>query len=300
MKTFHQLAELPPFSEPLALTIGNFDGVHLGHQAVFAALPKNRIRVALSFQNHPSEVVGAAARPRLCTPTHRQKLLAEQPLDLLLLLNFTPALAQQTPEQFLATLRRHLPFTDLTLGHDAAFGKGRQGDSSHIRSLAQSMGFTIDYLPLFSCSAGQPITSSRIRNLISTGDLSAASTLLGRPYSLHGTVIRGRQLGRTLGFPTANMDVSSLCLPPLGIYTSTFTHNNTRYPSISSLGIAPTVRNTLLLETHLLFHSLDLYDQPAEVTLHTYLRPELTFPSLSSLRTQIAADVTYAKSLQND
>ncbi len=289
---------------PVALTIGNFDGVHRGHVEM---LKKLRIEAtqrqlptcAITFENHPSTILNPGTTPLLiCTLEQKKRLLRESGIELLYSLPFTKELAEQTPEQFIIRLSQSQPFDLLLLGSDATIGKNRAGTPEHMKELSRTYGFSLTYFPDITLD-GQRISSRHIRESIHSGRLVEASRLLGRPYSIAGTVIKGRGRGADLGFHTANISVEGLCLPPLGVYAVLVHHQGHTYPAVANLGLAPTVRQdaTPLLEVHLLDTHIDLYHLHIEVELKTYLRPEMRFSSLEALKAQIAKDVSTAKSL---
>lgn len=194
------------------LTIGNFDGVHRGHQAVLAKLCETARQdkgssAVFTFKNHPSQVLRPhQACQHLCTPDHKIDLIAESGVDILFLMPFTLEFSRQSAEAFLSDVRRVYPFKHLILGHDATFGKDREGNRDTLTKLAQQNGFTTEYLDEMQDN-GLPISSSRIRQLLSHGALKEAGHLLGRPYSIKSVVLEGY------------LDVAGLCLPPQGTYS---------------------------------------------------------------------------------
>ena len=297
MHLAHNFAELPKLPSPIALTIGFFDGVHLGHQALFSRLKTLGRPVCLTFENHPLTVLRPdALRPLLTSNPHRYSLIEACGIEALLALPFTREFANQDPETFLTHLRQHLPFDHLLLGHDTHLGKDRAGTPQNLKSLAQTMGFALDQLDTFEVS-GSPVSSSRIRHAIESGDLSLARELLGRPITYRDTVIRGRGVGNQIGTHTANLPLDGLCLPPDGVYAARLNG----LPAVANLGTAPTLQTgrRRLLEVHLLDQSADLYDQQVEVSLYSYLRPEKKFPSAEALRKQISEDIAAVRKAYN-
>lgn len=285
------------------VTIGNFDGMHLGHQSIIRRLKniasqKNKQSVVVTFENHPSWVL-KPDQPvaTICTVKHKLKLLEEAGIQQVILLPFTKEFAQQSSDEFLQKLHNATTFSDLIMGDDASIGKDREGDPRTLKILAAKFGFQIEYLPQISFE-GKRITSTLIRDLISKGKLDEVSKYLGRPYSIYETVIKGLDLGKKHKFPTANLDVTHLCLPPLGVYVSQLTFGGQRFNGVANLGIAPTVRynNKPVLEIHLFDFKEDLYGKDVEVFLNHYLRPEARFDSIDKLTEQISKDVTDAKS----
>ena len=212
MEVLYNPIVIPKHLKPVALTIGNFDGVHKGHQAVLnrvkeLAIQENEHSIVLTFLNHPSRVLRPEVNlAMLCTQKHKIKLLKEQNIDATLLIEFTHEFSQQTAEQFLENLYSHFPFKHLVLGHDAVIGKDRQGDPNHIKDLAKQLNFQLEYIPPY-ISDKTIISSSIVREKIRKGELADAEKLLGRKYSIYSSVISGEGKGRTLGFPTANIEV---------------------------------------------------------------------------------------------
>jgi riboflavin kinase / FMN adenylyltransferase len=288
--------------KPVILTIGNFDGMHLGHQALLhhlvnTAKKQQAASAVLTFSNHPSKVLNPTnPTPLLCKIEHKMAMLEQAGIDLALLLPFTKEFSEQSADVFLKTVRHSLPFQTLILGSDAHIGKNREGNRSNVTKLAETLGFAIEYFPDIEKN-GQRISSSLIRACIRQGHLKEAETLLGRPFSIYGEVIKGRGTGTTLGFPTANLDVEDLCLPPLGVYAVRLFIDNKPHEGIANLGIAPTVRqnNKPILEVYLFDHINDLYGKNVEVLFCEFIREEKQFSNLEELKKQIALDVTQAK-----
>jgi len=294
--------------KPAALTIGNFDGLHLGHQAVInrvkeLAQKEQEHSIVLTFLNHPSEVLNPdKAVSKLCTQKHKIKLLDELGIDAVILLRFTQEFSRQTAEEFLKKIYERFPFKHLILGHDAVMGKDRQGNPEQIKKLAQSLNFQVQYISPYLIE-GKPVSSSSIREALRTGNLQDVEKMLGRKYSIYSNVGTGKGKGRGLGFPTANIDTDSLCLPPLGVYAVSAKVDGKTFPGVANLGIAPTVRDDgkPILEVHLFDRSIDLYGKDVEVNFHGYIRPEKKFSDLTHLKERIGLDIEEAKFiLRND
>jgi len=285
------------------VTIGNFDGVHLGHQKVLQQVTEkakkhHRTSVAITFINHPSEVLHPE-KPvcYLCTPEHKTQLLEQQGLNVLVQLFFTKEFSLQTAEAFLETIQSSIPFSHLILGHNASFGRNKQGTPEAIQDLAEAYNFEVEYVPPFTFE-GSNVSSSKIRNYVLQGDLVQVEKLLGRPYSIYSTVIPGKGVGRQMGFPTANLNVAGLCLPPFGVYSVKVKIDEHTYDGIANLGIAPTIRNDKkpILEFHLFEETVqDIKGHYVEVALHHFIRPEQKFSSLIELQNQIKTDIEQAK-----
>jgi riboflavin kinase/FMN adenylyltransferase len=301
MKILESLKAFKNDHKPLILTIGNFDGVHRGHQWILqrcreVAGPDGEV-VVITFSNHPSEVLRPDNTvPFLCTLEHKIRLIEAHQVNTLCVLRFTHTLAHQSSETFIEKVRSHIPFTHLVLGHDATLGRNRQGSPLVMQELAQRWDFSIEYRPEYRYH-GQPVSSTLIRESLQKGNLSQVENLLGRPYSIYSTVIPGKGRGEQLGFPTANMNVNNLCLPPLGVYAVTVHYDNQILQGVANLGVAPTVRhsNAPILETHLFSNQGDLYGKNIEVIFNQFIRPETKFSSLDELKNQIEKDICTAK-----
>ena len=213
---------IPP---PITLTIGNFDGVHLGHQAVLARMNKNREQhIVVTFRNHPSDVLFPEhSILALCTLSHKMRLLEEYGVDTVVLLTFTHELSQLTAESFLLQLRKAVPFTSLILGHDATLGRKKEGDQKAIQSLAKALNFDVEYIEEYSLD-NLTISSSKIRSLIQEGHLNLAAKLLGRPYSIYSSINSEGQLA-----------TNKLCLPPKGLYAVEVIDQNVSFSATADL-----------------------------------------------------------------
>lgn len=301
MRLVRSVETFAPSKKAMVLTVGSFDGVHQGHQVLLKQLQQQGYPVVITFENHPAEILRPdAVPPKLCSTAHKLKLLQEAGVESVILLNFTRALSQQSAEEFLRSVRRYVPFATLLLGPDATLGKDKQGDRNHILNLAKELSFTVEYLDDFVSISGTKISSSAIRDYVRAGDLATVEKLLGRKFSIYAPIRTGAGLGKSIGFPTLNMHVEGLCLPPLGVYAVTLKALDKTWKGVANLGIAPTVRTSPepILEVHLFNYSSDLADQLyVEVSFEHYLRPEKKFAGLDQLKAQIAQDVREAHSL---
>jgi riboflavin kinase / FMN adenylyltransferase len=214
------------------------------------------------------------------------------------LIPFDTAFSRIPAESFIRDLVRHFSkVRSVCVGRSFTFGHKRGGDLALLERMGSEVGFVVRGLAAVSLD-GQPISSTRIREAIRTGDLGLTSALLGRPYSVAGRVLRGDQLGRRLGFPTANLDVKGLALPPTGVYAVTVEHGGETRPGVLNIGHRPTLGHAdprLHFEVHLLDFSAELYDLELEVTFRQRLRDERRFPSLDALREQIGVDISAAR-----
>ncbi|MBL9172412.1 MAG: bifunctional riboflavin kinase/FAD synthetase [Verrucomicrobiales bacterium] len=301
-------AALPRPAHGLCLALGMFDGVHLGHQhvlrhALVHAANGAGASVALTFDPHPMAVVRPAQAPRLLqTLPQRLRALEALGLSATLVIPFDAAVAAQTGEEFIRGLLRDTGrIRSLSVGEGFQFGCRRTGDVQLLQALGEELRFQVHAASPVSVG-GDVVSSSRIRQCIRDGVLESASELLGRPYAVSGKVIPGNRLGHTLGFPTANLDVSGLELPPHGVYAVWVQRitRNQEYPAVLNLGTRPTIAadpGELRFEVHLLDFEDDLYGEELEVTFANRLRGERRFPDSKALRTQIAEDIASARKL---
>lgn len=307
MKVFNDIAEAARALPRPVITIGNFDGVHLGHQAIVSRLigEARRLRtasLALTFEPHPLRVLA----PERCPPmiqTRRQKheLLATLGLDGLLVYPFTPEFARSEAELFVRqVLSGQLGIRGLVIGENFTFGQRRRGGISLLRVLAAEIGFELIALTEFG-PGEQEISSTRIRRLLGRGLLPETERVLGRPYAIIGQVVEGWKLGAKLGFPTANVETENHLLLPDGVYIASLERLGRRWEGVASLGIRPTIpagpglERERALEVHLLQDPGNLYGEAVQVHFHVLLRPQQCFESLSGLQAQIARDVEAAR-----
>lgn len=289
-------SEIPHLNEKVALTVGTFDGIHKGHQKLFEQLKEDRLKtVVFTFQNHPTTIL----RPHkpalpLITNEHKVQLLKAFSIDHLLLIPFTPAFADLTSKAFFEELSLHMHLESLHLGYDAKLGKNGSGDIPNLSELSKHFHFRLDILPPVE-EDGEPISSTRIRHHILKGELTQASRLLGRPYSILAKPTPGAGRGKKMGFPTLNFPLPSLTLPPLGVWA---VHVGP-LKGIANLGIAPTFERPgpPLLEVHLLDPFSKLPDL-IEVTFIAHLRNEKKFSSSDELKQQIAHDIQKVRDLK--
>ncbi|MDX1390773.1 MAG: bifunctional riboflavin kinase/FAD synthetase [Rheinheimera sp.] len=284
------------------LTIGNFDGVHLGHQAVLekvVAIARQRQlpSCVMLFEPQPLELfAGQAAPARLTRFREKHSALAKLGIDRLLVVNFTPAFAAQEPEHFIEhLLLKQLGVEHLIVGDDFHFGKNRRGNFELLALASEQYQFNL-------CSTSslilgqQRISSTLIRQALAEDKLTLAAHMLGRPFALTGRVRHGRKLGRDLGFPTANVFLYRRKLPVAGVYAITASTVFGDFYGVANIGNRPTVQGQRQqLEAHLFDFKGDLYGSQIEVTLQQKLRQEQRFDSLGALQQQIAADVAAAK-----
>jgi riboflavin kinase/FMN adenylyltransferase len=248
--------------------------------------------VVLTFDPHPAAVIRGLKVSLLCALERRLDLIGRQNIDTAILLRFDKALASQTAEAFLSKTLLGVGLKGLVLGYDSHFGHDREGDLAMARRLGPGLGFevrTVEAVPV----GGRAVSSRRIREALAAGDLEDARACLGRPWALEGRVTRGDGRGRTLGFPTANLDMGDLILPRTGVYAGSVTLEGKAWKAAVNVGFRPTVGRDSVpsAELHVAGWSGDLYGKPLSVDLLRRLRDERRFESLEALRGQIARDL---------
>jgi len=287
------------------LTIGNFDGVHLGHQAILRRAVEQAKRVAgqvvtLTFEPHPIAVLAPARAPALLQPLHdRLATLRTLGVDVVVVQRFTREFATLDPDAFVQEfLLPHLALAHVVVGYNVTFGRDRAGSGETLRRLGESHGFGVDVVGPVEVD-GDKVSSSVLRGVLEAGDMRHAARLLARPFALRGRVVGGERRGRTLGFPTANLHVRSrLLLPPHGVYAVQVATRTGRHPGVLNIGIRPTFgERRLTVEAHLLDFDGDLYGQWLTVEFVERLRGEMPFAGVDALKTAIAADVARARAV---
>jgi riboflavin kinase/FMN adenylyltransferase len=290
---------LPRRSRGTVVTVGSFDGVHLGHQAVLEEIARraeaaNRESVLVTFEPHPLEVVNPqAAPPLLTTGAERREILAQTPLDLAYFLRFDRQVAGMSPEDFVRlVLLERCGMRELVIGHDHGFGRGRSGDVETLRQLGVVHGFDVDVVPPVDFG-DQHVSSSRVRRAVAGGDLASAARMLGRPYTVSGLVGHGEGRGRHLGVPTVNLtDVPPhKLLPPDGIYAVEVEWRGGRAGGMMHQGPRPTFADgRRVLEANLFEFEGDLYGEWVRVTWVKRLRDVEHFASVEQLKGQMQRD----------
>jgi riboflavin kinase/FMN adenylyltransferase len=285
---------------PVHLAIGMFDGVHRGHQAVIrsaieAAHTRGGGAGVLTFEPHPSVIVRPESPAKLLFPPEiKRRLLTGLGIDFFIVHPFTPSFAATTARAFVTQLKRALPGLETVyVGENFRFGRGREGDIAVLQSAARDAGFTVFSTPRLA-GEGAPISSSRLRELIATGGIEQANALLGYSYFAEGVVLPGKQLGRTLGFPTLNVAWSPGLRPALGVYAVTIEGTDGRaQPGVANYGLRPTVETGATeprLEVHVLDGTRLTYGDHVTVRWLRFLRPERKFAGVEELRAQVESD----------
>lgn len=309
MNVFHSIDELQQLQGPLALAIGMFDGVHLGHQEVIRGAmdfseKHGGTAVVLTFDPHPLRVLRPDAAPRLlCSTRHKLRILGQLGVGSALVVPFDREMARTTAHEFITTLVGACrPLGFVSVGYAWTFGKNREGNIHQLMELGEAHSFGVYGVPSVHVD-GEVVSSTLIRETVRAGDFARARRLLGRDYAVLGNVVRGKRLGTQLGFPTANIAVENEELPPDGVYAVTvhgsqFTVHGMR--GVANLGFRPTVdtgATERALEVHLLDFSGDLYGSEMEITFVSRLRAEKKFAGLDELKAQIARDVEAAREI---
>lgn len=297
---------LPGDDRPVIVTVGTFDGVHLGHWKVLReigarAADCNGLSVLVTFDPHPLRIVRPEAAPPLLTTLDEKKtILAESPLDYVVFVAFTPELRQYSPRRFVTELLLHrLGMDELVIGYDHGFGRGRSGDVNTLRSIAAEYGFRLDIVEAANAADGA-ISSTSIRRALLEGRLGDANRGLGRPYRVGGVVTRGDGRGRELGFPTANLLVSGAekLIPAAGIYACYVVLGRDKLRGALHIGPRPTFPGAEpTIEVHVLDFDQELYGREIHLDLVEHLRPVVAFDTVEALREQMQEDVTRTRSL---
>ncbi len=287
------------------LTIGVFDGVHRGHQAILRDLTASAHRssgqaVVVTFWPHPATVLGGHEIKCLTLPDERAELLGSLGVDLVVTLTFDSALANTSAQAFVEQLRAALGFGHLMIGYDFALGKGREGNASRLAEIGHKAGFEVEVIPAVSDESGV-ISSTEIRKLVATGQVADATGLLGRPYGLHGPVVHGDSRGRDLGFPTANIEVpSGKLLPANGVFACRAGLGGRDLVAAVNVGVRPQFHADATkpsVEAYLLDLDEDLYGQDLRLEFVARLRSEARFESVEALIRQMHEDVKQTRAL---
>ena len=298
--------DLPPGAAPFSrtvITIGNFDGVHLGHRAILARVVQRAREleaqsVAVTFEPHPLKVLRPEVdMPLLTTPAQKIKLLDLAGLEAVVVLPFTPEFAGIPAREFVQRyFLERLRIREVVVGHDYCFGRGREGNIELLEAMGRQHGFTVQVVWAVEME-GAVVSSSLIRAMLRLGKVTEAARLLGRAYEVQGKVVPGKGRGaKLLGIPTANIRPENELLPATGIYAVRVHRGGEVLPGAANIGICPTFENgEFSLEVHLLDFAGDLYDESLGVDFVARLREERRFPSIEALAAQIQADIAAAR-----
>lgn len=299
-KLIRSYYNITPAEQGGVVTIGNFDGVHLGHQQLLAKTVEMAKRqgvpaIVVTFEPHAFEFFSkqAVTIPRLTRLREKYSALAACGVDAVVVLTFNQVLAELSASDFIANLIVHyLRPSHIIVGDDFHFGRMRQGNFELLQQMGKTLGYTAETMPTFLLD-GERVSSTRVRKALAEGDLDMAKRLLGRPYSMQGRVAHGNKLGRELGFPTANIFLHRKLTPVHGVYCVKM-HGlvDHPWPGAANVGMRPSVDGTrTLLEVHLLDFNQDIYGRYVEVEFCKKLREEERYPNLDILKEHIANDV---------
>ena len=306
MKVVSDASTLQSNGRPVCAAIGVFDGVHLGHQRVLnqttsEAARRQAVSVVVTFDRHPAAVVAPGRVPPLIYPLDKKlEVIAAMGVEAAYVIQFDKAFSQIAGEAFVRSLARDFQrIVSICVGDGFMFGAGRSGNVGLLRKLGGELGFAIEALRDVELD-GQSVSSTRIREVVRAGDFALAGRMLGRAYSLRGVVIKGDHIGRKLGFPTANLDITGLLTPPPGVYVAEAQTISLRHRAAVNIGHRPTIHSAdpqLHVEAHLLDFDGDIYGQELELVFLKKLRDEKKFPMLDDLRAQIAEDIRQIRNL---
>lgn len=287
------------------VTIGNFDGVHRGHQEIFRAVigearRKNRKSAVITFDPHPKMILHPEIRPFLLLTTIEEKarLIGEAGIDALIIIPFSAAFSGTTAGEFVSgILWDKLRITKIIIGHDYRFGKGKEGNEQFLLEHGRKLGFEVDVVSAFA-AGDTVISSTRVRQAILEGQVARAAGMLGRPYNLTGSVIHGHSRGAGLGFPTANISPEKALIPPDGVYAVIFAMQGKRWQGVLNIGNNPTFGDEARsIEVFILDFHEDIYDKTVELLFIDRIRGEIKFDGPDKLIAQISKDVDTAKAI---
>lgn len=291
------------------LTIGTFDGVHIGHQQIIRHLIQGSNKtggktVVVTFFPHPAIFLGKRENPHyLTSPEERARLLGEAGIDVVITIPFNEKIANQPPKLFVTQLKNKLGFTHLVVGPDFALGKDREGNVSKLQELSQEMGYFLDVLQPLE-SGGYTVSSSLVREALTNGEVEEASRLLGRPYLLRGRIVHGDGRGRSIGIPTANLAYwKEQALPKNGVYVCKAIIDGETWKSVVNIGYRPTFNDQkpdLHIEAHLIGFQGNIYGSELELLFIHHLRDEKRFTGIDELLAQIRQDINRAQTMLQD
>ena len=306
MRILRSIPELGQVPGPVFLAIGVFDGVHRGHQAVISSAARHAAQgkgtaVVVTFDPHPAKILRPQESPHLLTATqHKIALIRALGVSHLLVLKFDRALASTVPADFVRQLVAAAnPLREICVGQEWSFGKNRAGNLALLKELGLQLDFNVVGVEPVT-SEGEIISSTAIRRAVEAGDFVTATRMLGRDYTILGTVEEGKHLGKSLGFPTANLSAHSEQFPPDGVYAAEGWLDGKTLRGVVNLGVRPTIEGgspQRVLEFHIFDLERDLYGKEIEMRFLRYLRPEQKFENLSALREQIGRDVKAARAI---
>lgn len=288
------------------LTLGNFDGVHIGHREIFRQVVEKAkeiggTSIVYTFEPHPLRVVSPAKTPPLLTTFKKKmQLIAESGIDITVCADFTKRFAEQHPRDFAKdTLVGGIGVKEVFVGYDYTFGKGREGTITYLKKMGDEFGFKVTVIDAIMID-DQIVSSSLLRDTIEEGNLEKAKKLLGRHYSIEGKVVDGFKRGSMIGFPTANIDTAYDLIPHTGVYASKALIEGEFFAGVVNVGFNPTFhRDKLSVEIHIFDFNKDIYGKEIEIFFIKMLRNEIEFGSAEELKKQIEKDISIAKGVLN-
>jgi len=303
MQVEKELAELSP-NKDMLLTVGVFDGVHLGHKYLISQLTEhaqqqNLLSGVVTFNQHPQEILSPQTKlPFLTDLATRAELLKNEGVEAIITLSFTRELAQLSARQFVSLLKKYLRMRGMVIGPDFALGRNREGTTNTLCALGQDMDFSVTVIPPIMVN-GEMVSSTAIRKALADGDMKRVVNLIGRPFSLHGYVITGSGRGVGLGFPTANLDVNSeQALPADGVYAAWALIDSKAYQSMTNIGQRPTFGDSQrAVEVYVLNYHSDLYGRELTIDIIERLRSEKKFDTVEELKKQMTEDVKQGRAI---
>ncbi len=286
------------------MAIGNFDGVHVGHQALFRitaelARENEGTSIAFTFEPHPLKIIAPEKVPPLLTHFKKKMELIESfEINMVICADFTRKFADQQPRDFSKNiLFEKIGVKEVVVGFDYAFGRGREGTIPYLKKMGEEFGFKVHVVDPFQVN-DQTVSSSHVRELVEAGEVESASQFLGRNYSITGPVVSGYKTGQAIGFPTANIDTSKVQIPGTGVYAVRVVYENNSYDAVANIGFNPTFnRDRLSVEVHIFDFNQVIYHHEIEVQFVTRIRSEKTFKSADDLVVQIKQDIDKAREI---
>lgn len=288
---------------PTAVTVGKFDGIHQGHEALVSLITKQPElkSVMVTFSKSPKQVLFDHDLKFIVTEEERNAILEKQGIDILLVLPFDDTLMHQSPEDFIRMLTDRIHMRYMAVGNDFTFGYKGAGNAALLEKLSTDLVFRLEVIKKIQ-EDGADISSTRIRELIKKGDVAEASRLLGRPYFIYGPIVHGKHVGTGMGIPTINLvPPDKKLLPPFGVYITTVDIDGRIYHGVTNVGNNPTISdgNRVTVETNLLDVNTNLYGEKATVTFYEFVRPEKKFSSIEELKTEIEINIRQARDFFN-
>ncbi len=292
---------------PSVLTIGVFDGMHVGHRTLMTdiahhAHQQGKRAVVVTFDPHPDQLLRPDTfKGLLQSPAQRYIDIASCGIDELYVVPFDDSIRQLTAHEFMRVIKEAANPNELWVGWDFALGRGREGTADRLREIGVQLEFVVTQIPRIHADEKVP-SATLIREALRVGDVSTANSMLGYRHRYAGIVVTGDKRGRTIGFPTANIAIEPhILLPQFGVYATILNAHEQRYPSITNIGLRPTFAGSQpRIETHIINHTLDLYDAHVTVELVSFIRPEQKFTGIDALVGQIKTDVVTANSILRD